>query len=254
MRITAVSMNSRIENLKFKSKNPKNGNLFVRFKSSATVLTKDGYKHAKPGDFIFYDRTEEIEYTGEECVFVHDFFRFFIDDEKDELFSIETSRLFSFPLSDRAEDILRLIDLEHHSASKTRECALDLLGKLFFLILKEAIDNSSTLEKTPKYEELLSLRCEMLSSPERDFTIDSLAQRMFMSPTLFQKTYKKCFGKSCILDLIQARINKASYLLRYTSKKETEIAALCGYNNVEHFIRQFKKHKGITPSKYRRNS
>ena len=103
-----------------------------------------------------------------------------------------------------------------------------------------------------KREELLSVRVEMLSSPEKDWTVELLAQKARLSPSYFQGIYKKTFGKSPINDLIEARINKAEGYLLSSSKKETEIATLCGYKNVEHFIRQFKGLKGETPSAYKR--
>ena len=50
---------------------------------------------------------------------------------------------------------------------------------------------------------------------------------------------------------IQTRIEKAKYLLTYTSLTITEIAALCGYSSSAYFAMQFKKHLGVTPSDYR---
>ena len=252
MLIKAMRIDYRIENLNYSSNNPDNGNLFVRFKSPARVLTDAGYIDASPGDFIFYDKYEPSAYSYENGTFNHDYFRFFMDEGEEYLFSVKTSKLYTFPLSDRCEDVLRLINLEYYSKSKMREETLDLLGKLFLLTVKGYLDEQSEFPKTPRYEELLQLRCEILNSPDKKWKIEDIAQKVFMSPSVFQKTYKKCFGVSPINDLIKARINKAGFLLRYTDKNETEISKICGYNNVEHFVRQFKKHKNSTPSKYRR--
>lgn len=51
--------------------------------------------------------------------------------------------------------------------------------------------------------------------------------------------------------IIQTRIEKAKYLLTYTSLTITEIAALCGYSSSAYFAMQFKKRLGVTPSDYR---
>ena len=94
----------------------------------------------------------------------------------------------------------------------------------------------------------------MLSSPEKKWSVKLLAERALLSPSYFQTLYKKSFGISPINDLIEARIKKAEVYLISSNKKETEISTLCGYINVEHFLRQFKALRGLTPSSFRKNS
>ena len=53
-------------------------------------------------------------------------------------------------------------------------------------------------------------------------------------------------------DIIQSRIKRAKYLLRNENNTIKEISDICGYNNEEHFLRQFKKTTGVTPSDYRK--
>jgi AraC-like DNA-binding protein len=101
-------------------------------------------------------------------------------------------------------------------------------------------------------EDILALRIEMLCSPEKDWSVELLAEKAMLSPSYFQGLYKKAFGTSPIRDLIDARIKKAESYLLSSDKKESEIALLCGYKNVEHFLRQFKKSKGITPAQFRK--
>ena len=84
--------------------------------------------------------------------------------------------------------------------------------------------------------------------------MDALAKRAMVSTSYFQHIYKETFGISPINDVIQARIAMAENLLLFSNKKESEIAALCGYNNVEHFVRQFCKHRYISPSRFRAES
>ena len=100
--------------------------------------------------------------------------------------------------------------------------------------------------------ELVTLRARMLSSPEKNWTVELLAEEARLSPSYFQVAYKKAFGISPINDLIEARIKKAESYLLSTDKKEIEIAHLSGYGNVEHFIRQFRRLRRVTPSELRR--
>lgn len=55
-------------------------------------------------------------------------------------------------------------------------------------------------------------------------------------------------------DVINSRIRLAKEYLMHCTHTVTEIATLCGYNNVEHFCRQFKQVTGYTPSKFRNHA
>ena len=41
-------------------------------------------------------------------------------------------------------------------------------------------------------------------------------------------------------------------MLRNTENSVAQIAELCGYDSESYFMRQFKLHKGCTPTEYRR--
>ena len=79
-----------------------------------------------------------------------------------------------------------------------------------------------------------------------------MSASVHLSPSYFQNLYKQFFFISATNDVIRARVAHAKSMLKYSSLKVSEIAEECGYTNVEHFIRQFKKHTGYTPNKYRK--
>ena len=252
MHVRIIELNCRCgASFNLRIKNPSLGHLFVRFKCHARVLTSEGYREASPGDFIFYRAEEEMAYGTENERFSHDYFRFYLEEGEQELLSLPTETLFKAPISEKMEELLQMMMREFYSANEEREQSLSLLGRLFLLGARERINGVYDPRGQRVREELLSVRVEMLSSPERDWTVELLAERARLSPSYFQSVYKKTFGKSPINDLIEARINKAESYLLSSSKKETEIATLCGYKNVEHFIRQFKGLKGASPSLYR---
>ena len=47
-------------------------------------------------------------------------------------------------------------------------------------------------------------------------------------------------------------MEKASELLENSEMTVTEVAGLCGYNDISKFIQVFKKYYGETPNKYRK--
>ena len=75
-----------------------------------------------------------------------------------------------------------------------------------------------------------------------------------MSRSYFQHIYREIFGVSCISDVINGKIEKAKVILSETSCTVSQAAAMCGYDNEEHFMRQFKKLVGVTPTVYRKKS
>ena len=154
----------------------------------------------------------------------------------------------------KMDEILQMMTREFYSANQNRTTSTELLGKLFLLAAKERLSDLEAT-KTPKIKsDLLRVRIEMLSAPEKNPTVEELAAKARLSPSYFQGLYKKTFGISPINDLIEAKIKKSEIYILSSDKKETEIAALCGYNNTEHFIRQFKKLRGITPSELKRSA
>ena len=65
--------------------------------------------------------------------------------------------------------------------------------------------------------------------------------RLFMNAT----------GTSMHQYILNLRMNKAQHLILNTSMPLSEIGELSGYNNYTYFSDYFKKHFGISPSKYR---
>ena len=55
------------------------------------------------------------------------------------------------------------------------------------------------------------------------------------------------------LAAIRARIDAAKNALAFTDQPVARIAENLGYNNLTHFIRQFKALTGVSPSVYRKN-
>lgn len=254
MRIMNLMMDANGgKNFSFRGTNPLNGHLFVRFKSNAVVLTNSGYQNAKPGDYIFYHKHETIHYTAYESEpFVHDFFRFDMIESELKYFNIPTATLFTMPFSEKLESLLKILTQEYFTPSEQRVESLHLTGLLFLVSASEHLSQSGLrFQQGINRPTLLDIRFDIYHYPQQLWTVETMAKRAMMSVSYFQHIYKETFGVSPINDVIQARITMAENLLLFSNKKESEIAQLCGYNNVEHFVRQFRKCKGITPSRFR---
>lgn len=86
----------------------------------------------------------------------------------------------------------------------------------------------------------------------RKISIDYLAKKCIMSSTNFRRCFTAVVGKSPIEYLLCVRIKRAVELLYQSSFSISEIAAVCGFKDVEYFCRVFKRRTGVTPSCVRR--
>lgn len=86
-----------------------------------------------------------------------------------------------------------------------------------------------------------------------NINIEQLASQCGMCYSNFAKQFKTQFGKTCKEYIEFVRICKADTLLLYTNKTLDYISQETGFTDSSHFIRTYKKIKGITPKQRRQN-
>ena len=84
-----------------------------------------------------------------------------------------------------------------------------------------------------------------------DVSLDMLADRFGLSKPYLSKYVKSKAGITFQEAVKEARMKKARTLLKETSQSVESIAAMVGYENVEHFNRLFKKAYNMTPTRFR---
>jgi len=89
------------------------------------------------------------------------------------------------------------------------------------------------------------------SNYQRSISLEEVAEHIHLSPTAFCRYFKERAGKSFLQYLNQYRIGLARRLLIDSELKIQEIAFECGFGNLSHFNKHFKKLTGITPKIYR---
>jgi transcriptional regulator GlxA family with amidase domain len=83
-------------------------------------------------------------------------------------------------------------------------------------------------------------------------SVTELAALVHLSVSQFERRFKSLFQTTPAQYLVRFRLNKASQLLATSATKITEIALQCGFYDHSHFIRQFTRAYGLSPSAYRR--
>jgi AraC-like DNA-binding protein len=196
---------------------------------------------------VLYHPHQKIYYRACAEQYKNDWIRF----ESNESYVTETSLPFGVPFSlndpEYCHKIFQLLVSEHSFQKDYKESSIDCLLRTLFNKLLESYFQEVI---TPKYYNLLSLRTAIYSNPSQDWAVPRMADSIRISPGYLQSIYKKTFGISCMDDVITSRIRQAKEYLLHGSLSIAEVALRCGYNNVEHFCRQFKQITGFTPRKF----
>lgn len=90
-----------------------------------------------------------------------------------------------------------------------------------------------------------------IQSNYTDITLAAIAEKFHYTPEYTSKLIKEMTGMTFKQILQKVRIERAEFLLIDTNMSIAAIGVQVGYNNMEHFIRTFKKSNGLTPSAYR---
>ncbi|HOC33408.1 MAG TPA: AraC family transcriptional regulator, partial [Ruminococcus flavefaciens] len=109
-------------------------------------------------------------------------------------------------------------------------------------------------ETIPRYNELKAIRDAIYDEPMTHWSAEEISEDMGISRPYFHRLYLSAFGVTCRQDIIESRLIYASELLRTTDMSISAVAETCGYDSDAYFMRQFKQHKGCTPSEYRRRT
>ncbi|HHV97272.1 MAG TPA: response regulator [Clostridiaceae bacterium] len=91
----------------------------------------------------------------------------------------------------------------------------------------------------------------IMNNYNKDLSIKTIAENVFLTPTYLCYLYKKNTGKTLYEFIQEVRMSKAKQLLKDSFYTLAEISYMTGYNNQNNFTRNFKKYFGISPTEYR---
>lgn len=84
-----------------------------------------------------------------------------------------------------------------------------------------------------------------------NITVSRLAELGYVSPSCFNRKFKKEIGMTPIEYLIEIRLKHAKTLLKRKNIPITDIAMRCGFGSSAHFSSCFQTRIGVTPTEYR---
>lgn len=231
--------------------------LFLLIKTPALFIINGEEIIAESSSAIIYDINYPHSYSAYNNNYINDWIHFKEESGTDYFKSLNIPLNTIIKIYDNTFicEMTKLISNEYYSMNSNKDKTMNLLLQTMFVKLSEVISNHAAKKQVNlHYRELVSLRKEVYSNPQIQWTVDLLAGKLNMSSAYLQKIYRQTFGISCVADVIECRINHSKDILSKTNMAINEVAAECGYKNDVHFMRQFKKYVGVTPSEYRRNS
>ena len=84
-----------------------------------------------------------------------------------------------------------------------------------------------------------------------DLRLKTIAEKLNVNSSYLSSLFHKEYGCTLTEFVNSQRIDHGILLLQNTSRPVQTIAAECGIQDVNYFIKLFKKHTGFTPSRYR---
>ncbi len=179
------------------------------------------------------------------------------------------------------ETFTKAADSYNLTVNYIRKCCFEIASSVYFTYLSdsgETVDDKlnvllkslihagkeEALEVTKAFLSQISGK-EELSSHEivsqavryidenlaKDLSVSSIAANLYVTPNYFSRLFKRIKGEGCNEYIVRKRIEKAKSLLVNTSIKTGKIAVLVGYHDTNYFSLAFKKHTGMSPTKYR---
>ncbi len=101
----------------------------------------------------------------------------------------------------------------------------------------------------PRIETLIAL---MQDDHRRKLSLTKMAQKVNLSPTHLCYLFKAETGTPPARYLRKLRMQNAATLLVETFLSVKEVMARVGFTDESHFVRDFKRLNGLTPTEYRR--
>ncbi len=158
--------------------------------------------------------------------------------------------IFGFSVRNGKKLLKMFKDIEYKKTVNRPMAEIEKIRDVYSIIL--ALVNSAPKKYLPTdRQRKIAPALEYISQNcNRNITNDELAKVTGLSNVYFRKLFTDIMGVSPISYVHEMRIGKAKELLKSDYGTISDIAQTLGYANLYDFSRDFKKHTGVSPSKY----
>lgn len=113
---------------------------------------------------------------------------------------------------------------------------------------QRSLEGGATGNLHPHVRAAIHLIEENVNAP---LTVPQIAARIGISQRQLERQFAKDTHSSIVQFSLLKRLDHACELFRSTGLSILETATACGFNSVSHFTTAFRKHKGMTPGRFR---
>ena len=136
------------------------------------------------------------------------------------------------------------------SQLRLKASLLNIIGTL----AEHALLTSNEPVRNPRVELLKTVISYIRQNYQQPLSLGELAALAAMNEQYFCRFFKKALGKTPVSYINSFRIQHAATLLCTTELPVTEICLESGFNNLGHFMKEFKKATRFTPLQFRRQN
>lgn len=227
---------------------------FLHFFNSVEALVDGKMVQTRPHACILYDIGTPQKIISQQNL-THDWIHFSGDLDSHFLqYGLAYNRLYYPANPEQITELIQEMEFERYSSKDFSGQMIQVKTDELFIKLSRACSDAYVTTVDPDTNERFRhLRGEMFSNLREHWNVEKMAGRVGLSKSRFYTIYKNIYGNSPMDDLIRARIDSAKNALQFSSTSISEIAENLGYNNLTHFMRQFKGMTGMTPDQYRKS-
>jgi len=224
---------------------------FVHFLRPMMIRVDDQVIPVKTGAFILFTHGNRQQYYPQTVDMLEHWFRFLGDGIPEWLQELDFPMNRPFYIRDPgpADRMLKMIASAYDTENQLA-AGMGVQALLYYLAsaLKVAEPGNESIQK------LHDLRMIIRERLDSHLTVAELAEMVNYSPSHFQNLYRQEFGVSPMQDISRMRIERARYLLTFTSYSVERIAQALCYSSVTSFITKFRRETGVSPLRYRKQT
>jgi AraC-like DNA-binding protein len=160
---------------------------------------------------------------------------------------------------DEAKQFRALIDLLFSETQADHLGAVAILDRLadamMFYVIRHALvqgTQSTGLLVALADKQIRPALMAMCDEPAQTWTVEALAERVFMSRSSFAERFSTLVGKTPMDFLAEWRMQLARRWLERDRLSVAEVAERCGYQSETAFSKAFKRIAGVGPGEFRR--
>ena len=163
---------------------------------------------------------------------------------------LQASEPIVFPIKHSEKMLKKFKEIEYKRNLREAMFEIESIKNTYSILLSLSHPSAEQYVSSDKQRKILPAVEYISKNYDQNITNDRLASLVGVSTVYFRKLFTQVMGVSPIAYTKQRRIEKAKEMLKSDYGTLSDIALSLGYANLYDFSRDFKKHTGVSPSKY----